>query len=194
MHINAKHCFTTERLLIRPLIEQDRDLYFSLYCNEKIMRHIGKAFSQQEAENAFTRTLKAMQKEKPPVITWAIVTLDNNECIGIQALNWQTSKLMHKPNTANINQAEIGIMLTAESQGQRFPEESMTALIDYAFNALGLDKINAFYAKKNLKSKRVFDKLGFIFDTEQKQQQPENTNDSYQYVDKVSIKKSDCKT
>ena len=188
------HSFTTERLLIRPLDEQDRDLYFSLYCNEKIMRHIGKAFSQQEAENAFTRTLKAMQKEKPPVITWAIVTLDNNECIGIQALNWQTSKSMHKPNTANINQAEIGIMLTAESQGQRFPEESMTALIDYAFNALGLDKINAFYAKKNLKSKRVFDKLGFIFDTEQKQQQPENTNDSYQYVDKVSIKKSDCKT
>ena len=171
------HSFTTERLLIRPLDEQDRDLYFSLYCDEKTMRHIAKAFTHQEVEKAFNNTLKAMQKEKPKVMTWAIITLDNNECIGIQALNWQTQKIA--------NTAEIGIMLTAESQGQRFPEESMNALIGYAFNLLGLDKINAFYSKGNLKSKRVFDKLGFIFDVEQ---QPKNTNDSYQFFDKENWK------
>ncbi len=101
------HSFTTERLLIRPLAEQDKDVYISLYTDAKIMRNIGGSLSVEAAENAFVRVIKAMTKEQPKAITWAITTLDCNEFIGLQALNWQTQKT---PGTS-----EIGIMLLRDS-------------------------------------------------------------------------------
>ena len=73
------HAFTTEQLLIRPLAAQDKMLYISLYTDAKIMRHIGKPLSKIAAEKAFNNTLKAMQTEKTKVMTWAIVTLDDEQ-------------------------------------------------------------------------------------------------------------------
>ena len=49
------HSFTTERLLIRPLNEQDKNLYVSLYTDVKIMRNIGEPLSTKAAEQAFNR-------------------------------------------------------------------------------------------------------------------------------------------
>jgi RimJ/RimL family protein N-acetyltransferase len=173
--------FTTERLLIRPLVEQDNAMYVGLYTDANIMKYIGEPLSGEAAEKAFARTIKAMQKPKPKTMTWAIVTLADKKNIGIQALSWQRPTFNHKQITPNNNQADIGIMLTSASQGQRIPAESLNMLIAYAFNELGLDMITAYHSKINLKSQRVFDKLGFIFDAKV---QPENTNDCYRYFDK----------
>lgn len=173
------HSFTTERLLIRPLAVQDKDLYISLYTDAKIMHYIAEPLSVQAAEKAFVRTIKAMQQEKPKAMTWTIITLAGKKSIGIQALTWQRPTFIHKQIIPNINQADIGIMLTSKSQGQRIPAESINILIGYAFNELGLDMITAYHSNKNLKSQRVFDKLGFIFDAKI---QPKNTNDCYRYL------------
>jgi RimJ/RimL family protein N-acetyltransferase len=43
----------------------------------------------------------------------------------------------------------------------KIPEEAMQALIGYAFDALELDRIHAFYNRKNFATKRFVDKLGF---------------------------------
>jgi RimJ/RimL family protein N-acetyltransferase len=173
--------FTTERLLIRPLAEQDKAMYISLYTDAKIMRNIGEPLSVEAAEKAFTRTIKAMQKPKPKTMTWAIVMLAGKKSIGIQALSWQRPTFIDEQIIPNNNQADIGIMLTSEFQGQCIPAESLSILITYAFNQLGLDKITAYHSNENLKSQRVFDKLGFIFDAKI---QPRNTNDCYRYFDK----------
>ena len=165
--------FTTERLLIRPLAEQDKAMYLSLYTDAKGMRNMSEPLTYVAAENAFSKTLIAMEKEKPQVMTWAIVNQENNLCIGLQALSW------HTPEIANI--ADIGIMLSRASNGKLLPEEAMGALMEYAFNYLSVDKINAFYARKNLATQRFVKKLGFVLDAAQ---QPGNTNNSYQYFDK----------
>jgi RimJ/RimL family protein N-acetyltransferase len=164
--------FTTERLLIRPLAEQDKAMYISLYTDAKIMRNIGEPLTVEAAEKAFSRTIKAMRREKPRVITWTIVTLDNNKSIGLQALNWQS--------TDTADTAEIGIMLVTKANGQLYPEEAMGALMEYAFNYLSVAKINALYARKNLATKRFVKKLGFTYNATK---QPENTDNSYQYFD-----------
>jgi RimJ/RimL family protein N-acetyltransferase len=135
-------------------------MYVSLYSDPKTMRNIAKAFTLEEANNAFNKTLKAMQKEKPKVMTWAIVTQENNDCIGLQALNWQAADL-----------AEIGIMLLRKSNGRLLPEEAIGSLIEYGFNHIVLQQINACFAKKNLATARVSKKTGFIFD---ETQQPED--------------------
>lgn len=172
------HSFTTERLLIRPLAQKDKEFYISLYSNAKIMRNIGTAFTNIEAEKAFERTIKAAHQIKPKVMTWSIITLESDEIIGIQGLTKETS------DSINTN---IGIILASKAHGKLFPEEAMGALMEYAFEYLSVNKINAFYEKKNLATKRFVKKLGFIYDIHQ---QPENKNHAYQYFDMQEWKKN----
>ncbi len=63
-----------------------------------------------------------------------------------------------------IKQAEIGIILCPEANGNLFPEEAMGALIEYGFTHLKFDKVNAFYANNNLATKRFIKKLNFIYE------------------------------
>ncbi len=158
------HSFTTERLLIRPIQAQDQALYISLYTDAKIMRHISAPLSLQAAEKAFNSTLNVMNKvissavnkaesnKKAKVMTWVIVTLDNQQSIGIQALHWQTD-----------NCAEIGIMLLRQSNGRLLPEEAIGSVLEYGLHHLHLKQIKACYAKKNLATARVAKKAGFTF-------------------------------
>lgn len=146
------HSFTTERLLIRPLAEQDKELYLSLYTDAKIMRHIGTPFTVEVAEQAFSKTIRAMNKPNPTMMTWAIITLDKNEVIGLEALNFQSPDC-----------AEIGVMLLRRSNGRLLPEEAINGLLEYGFNHLLLQQVNARYASKNLATARVAKKTGFTF-------------------------------
>ena len=84
-------------------------------------------------------------------MTWAIVSQESHKCIGIQALNWQTT-----------DSAEIGIMLLRESNGKLIPEEAMGSLMEYAFNYLAIKTILANYKKSNLATKRFVNKIGFV--------------------------------
>jgi len=175
------HSFTTERLLIRLLIEQDETFYCYQYTDKKMMRVIGEPMTHEKASKAFYRALKANSASKKTVMTWAIVDKSNNKIIGTQALSWQKPTQTPKPSVDNIEQVEIGIMLATKSNGKLLPEEAVSGLMEYGFNYLALDRINAFYAKINRATKRILDKLGYVNDPNL---QDSSTNISYQYFDK----------
>jgi RimJ/RimL family protein N-acetyltransferase len=177
------HSFTTERLLIRPLAVQDKALFINLYTDAKVMRNISEPLTDEKAEKAFHNTLKIMEKDHPKILTWAIVNLADNQSIGIQGFTWPTNKSESSTESKMII-AEIGIMLLRNSHGRLFTEEAMGALMEYGFNYLGLDKINAFYASKNLATKRFVNKLGFIYNEAlQGNVNKSNTVNSYQYAE-----------
>ena len=175
------HSFTTERLLVRPLAEQDKAMYLSLYTNAKTMRHIGEPLTEAAAIKAFNRTLKAMKNDKPKVMTWAIVTLNDNQCVGLQALNWQKSQIDGKDQKEAI--AEIGVMLLPSSHGKFIPKEATGSIIEYAFNYLPIIRINAIYRKKNIIVARIAKSLGFTFGTTTQQLEE---NQGIAYIDKQS--------
>ncbi len=154
------HSFTTKRLLIRPLVNEDKALYLSLYTDAKIMRNIGQPLTVVAAERAFFNTLNALNKPFPITLTWAIIDKENNKRIGIQAL--------HRIDN-NSQSAEIGIILSTLANGKSFPEEAMGALMEYAFTQLCINCINAYYSKKNLATRRFLNKLNF---------KPKKLNDS----------------
>lgn len=173
------HSFSTERLLIRPLAEQDKNVYTRLYTDAKTMRNIAEPLSNIEVEQAFSKTLNAMRKGKPNVLTWAIVTLDNNECIGLQALNWQKSA----KNNINVisHTAEIGIMLSPSSHGKSIPKEATGAIIEYAFNYLPINRIEAHFSKRNIVVGRITKNFGFKDTTTL---QTFDENQKIHYIDK----------
>ena len=183
------HSFTTERLLIRPLITEDEDFFCQQYTNEKVMRHTGGAIRKEEASKAFQRALRANKQSKiggkKSLLSWAIVCLNNETIIGTQTLSFlirpYNAKVMNQAKVDGIKQAEIGIILSPKANGKLFPEEAMGALIEYGFTYIELDKINAFYSNINLATKRFVNKLGFVYNSAL---QDSNSQDSYQYVDK----------
>ncbi|WP_171035698.1 GNAT family N-acetyltransferase [Colwellia ponticola] len=181
------HSFTTQRLLIRPLAKEDEHFFSRQYSNAKVMRHNGGALTPIEANKAFFHSLKANQRAisagKKSVITWAIVCKSSNSIIGTQTFSFlmrpHNAKIMNQTAMNETKQAEIGIVLCPKANGKLFPEEAMGALMEYGFTYLYFDKINAFYASKNLATKRFVKKLGFIYNRTLQDDNPENC---YQYA------------
>lgn len=181
------HSFTTERLLIRPLLEEDEDFFSRQYSNKKVMRHNGGALTPLEANKAFFRSLKANHRAisggKKSVITWTIICKNSHSIIGTQTFSFlirpHNAKIMSQVAMDETKQAEIGIVLCPKANGKLFPEEAMGALMEYGFTYLYFDKINAFYASKNLATKRFVKKLGFVFNSAL---QDEPLKNSYQYA------------
>jgi len=174
------HSFTTERLLIRPLIKEDEAFYCYQYTDKKMMRVVGEPLSQEEARAAFHRAHKANNKIKNTVRTWAIVDKASNEIIGTQALSWLPTKQATKAITPPFEQVEVGIMLATKANGRLLPEEAVSALMEYAFKELSINRVNAFYANINKATQRILKKIGFTYDPDV---QDKSTNNGYQYFD-----------
>ncbi|QYJ93014.1 GNAT family N-acetyltransferase [Shewanella spartinae] len=162
-HFLADHSFASERLTMRPIDESDKALYRRLYCDERVMRHIGAPLTQAQADRAFQTALSQMHRALSGAapacqyMNWAIVEQRSQHAIGIQGLTWQGE---------DRTQAEIGIMLTPEANGKLYPEEAMGSLMEYAYLKLGVTRILANFAAKNLATECFVKKLGFVFDAD----------------------------
>ncbi len=174
------HAFTTERLLIRPLIAEDEHFYCYQYTDKKMMRIVGEPLTQVQASAAFHRALAANTLSKNTARTWAIVDKTTNDIIGTQALSWLAARQATKPSSSPIEQVEIGIMLATKANGKLLPEEAVSAIMEYGFKQLNIDRINAFYATKNKATQRILKKIGYIFEPSL---QDNTTDNGYQYFD-----------
>ncbi|NMH64950.1 GNAT family N-acetyltransferase [Shewanella salipaludis] len=193
------HVFTSTRLVNRPLAERDLPLYCSLYTDARIMRHIAAPLSQARAERAFWTSLKLMAAPAPTLLSWVITDKLTGEPLGIQGFSWAKASAheatAHNKATAdkkatahkadartNVRQdaarAEIGIMLLRSANGKLIPEEAMGALMQHGFDRLGLKRIDAQFAKRNLATERFVKKLGFCFDDASEFKADADTSDS----------------
>jgi RimJ/RimL family protein N-acetyltransferase len=109
---------TTSRLLIRPLAEQDLQLYLDLYTNAETMVFVGEALQAEKAKNSFQIALRLNAKTSFKRLFLTIV--EQGRCAGLCAINQWNSE------TA---QVEVGIMLLRPWHGQGYATEALAALI-----------------------------------------------------------------
>lgn len=83
---------------------------------------------------------------------WPIFELAANDLIGCCGL---------RPYRAN--EYEIGFHLRPEFWGQGYAEESANAVIKYAFTVLKAEKLFAGHHPDNSKSRKLLNKLGFVY-------------------------------
>lgn len=145
------------------------------------MRIIGEPLTQEKAQAAFERALTANNQDKNTVRTWAIVDKKTNNIIGTQAFSWLASRQATKASNSPIEQVEIGIMLATKANGKLLPEEAVSAIMEYGFKQLNIDRINAFYANRNRATQRILKKIGYIFEASL---QDACSDNGYQYFDK----------
>lgn len=109
---------STSRLLIRPLAQQDLQLYLDLYTNTETMVFVGETLQAEKAKNSFQIALRL--NAKTPFKRLFLTIVEQGRCAGLCAINQWNSE------TA---QVEVGIMLLRPWLGQGYATEALAALI-----------------------------------------------------------------
>ena len=159
---------TTERLFLRKIEELDCDVILFLRSDETVTKFIErpdnrKTKNKTDAIKFIQEINKAFEEEKS--ISWGITLKNNPKIIGTICL-WNFSE--------NKKTAEVGYDLNPEFQKLGIMNEVLNRVIDFGFNKLKLDKIEAFTHNKNESSKKLLEKNKFVF----MQNRKDSENDS----------------
>ncbi len=143
----------TERCLLRAIQTEDASAILRLFGSPEVNRYLGRPpmASLEEA----TRRTEMFQRNfaEQSGLVWAITLRDQSELIG-NVLLWNLSKPHFR--------AELGYSLMPEWWGHGVITEVVTAVIGFAFNAMGLHSLQAVIDPNNQASRRVLEKQGFV--------------------------------
>ena len=142
----------SERLLLRWLDEADLPELFAIYSDAEVMRYWSSPpytyMAQAELLLADVRAGYASGN----LLELGIQRLSDQAMIGTCTLHsfQRTSR-----------RAEVGYALGRPYWGQGYMQEALRLLIDYAFTALDLNRLEADIDPRNLASAKTLERLGF---------------------------------
>jgi RimJ/RimL family protein N-acetyltransferase len=139
---------TTERLVLRPYVREDRDAVVALLTNPEVMRFIGDGVMTME------RALRVFEKvfelyEQGAWGLWAVDDAATGRLVGLAEL---------KPRKTG--DWEIVYLFGADAWGKGYATEVGRALVRFGFERLGLARVAATVDYGNAVSRRVLEKLG----------------------------------
>lgn len=138
-----------ERSYLRPWTLDDVPVVVVAYCEPDIQWWAPYSYDQAEAEQVIERWTESWQKETG--VCWAIAMRSDNSAFGRFA--FQTIDFIS-------GSAEIAYWVLPESRGEGFASLATTAICEWAFNQLGLHRVQLFHSVRNIASCRVAEKAG----------------------------------
>ncbi len=144
----------TERLRLRKLELSDEDAIFFLRSDDEVNKYLDspRAKSLEDARAFINKINDLIAEDKSAY--WAITRKEENKLIGTICF-WNI--------IVKENKADIGYVLHPSCQGQGLMHEAVTAAIDYAFNNMRLQRIEATFDPDNFKSMALLKRHGFVF-------------------------------
>lgn len=161
----------TERLLLRRITKRDRSSIYEIFSDHETLRYydIDPFQKKQEADELIA--FFADRERRGVGIRWGIALPGRGENVGSSPApgleRWKGgSKLI---GTCGFNRFErsearrgiVGYDLTREHWGRGYVPEAMQAVVQYGFETLELNRIEAYVEPGNRASVRVLEKLGF---------------------------------
>ena len=142
----------TERLTLRQLVIDDEQEIFTLRSDSEINKYLDRQVSNtiDDARNFINKVNENINKNDS--LYWAITLSDKNILVGTICLFSFSDEN---------DKCEIGYELLTNFQGQGIMKEAVEKVIDYAFNTIKVQKIEAFFHKDNLSSIRLLNKFSF---------------------------------
>jgi ribosomal-protein-alanine N-acetyltransferase len=143
----------TERLVLRRMSLDDADFYFKHFSDPDIVELT--AFDGPKDFEAATKELQEYCLDNfvnDTGIRWGIARKGNPDLIGTCGFyKW----------VKHVRRAEIGYDLAATFRRQGIMTEALTAMINYLFGPLQLNRLEAFTDPRNDGSNRLLQNLGF---------------------------------
>jgi [ribosomal protein S5]-alanine N-acetyltransferase len=147
--------FTTERLILRDLTEQDEAAIFAMFVNPEVMRYWSSPPMQTSSEALDFINHNNGWFAAREGLTWGIARQSDGTVIGMCTVF----------NLSDQNRrGEIGYALAREAWGQGYMHEALTTMVAYAFGSLNLIRLEADIDPRNDGSRKTLERLGFIQD------------------------------
>ena len=142
----------SEGFILREVEEKDYISVFETYSQEATVKYqqISAMETMDQAKKSVQAFLQGFKNRK--FIRWCIAEKENDKVIGFIAL--------HDFDICN-SQAEIGYMLNQNYWRQNVMSEVAQVIISFAFEVIGLIKIEASIHPENIASIKLCEKLGF---------------------------------
>lgn len=148
----------TERLVLRKLAMTDADEIFLLRTDPIVNKHLGrqKAGSIDDAKAFIEKINTAIQNNQS--LFWGICFGEENQLRGTICL-WNFSE--------EENKAEVGYELLPSFHGKGIMQEAISKIIEFGFQTLQLNSIQAWTVSQNRNSIRVLERNHFKRDFNQ---------------------------
>jgi len=155
---------TTERLTLRQLTINDEQEIFTLRSDGEINKYLDRQLSNtiDDARNFINKINENINKNDS--IYWAITFSGRKLLVGTICLFGFSDEN---------GSCEIGYELLTNFQGQGIMKEAAEKVIDYAFNTIKVQKIEAIFHRDNQRSINLLEKLLFRNSNEPDKTNPE---------------------
>ena len=141
------------RLRLRAFRDDDADALFTIYSDPRVMRYWSFAAWTERRQAEEKLALIARQVRETDIHPWAIADGQDDGLIG-----GVTLFAIDRTN----RRGEIGYNLHPDRQGKGLANEAVRLALVYAFDELGLERIEADIDPRNDASCRFVEKLGFV--------------------------------
>ena len=154
----------TERLTLRQLVIDDEQEIFTLRSDSEINKYLDRQVSNtiDDARNFINKVNENINKNDS--LYWAITLGDRNILVGTICLFGFSDEN---------GKCEIGYELLTNFQGQGIMKEAAQKVIDYAFNTIQVQKIEASLHRDNQSSINLLEKFSFRNSNEPDKTNPE---------------------
>ena len=142
----------TERLKLRDMLPSDVTALLRHFGNPEVVSFIdSQPIKTIDQANEWLRWMGGFFAAKDG-LRWGIVLKDDGEFIGSAGLhNWNREA----------NYAEIGVDIAPPYWRQGYATEALKTLVQFGWEKMGLNRIEADIVKGNMASMRVLEKDGF---------------------------------
>lgn len=148
----------TDRLLMRELELSDATAMFELDSNPNVMRYLGgETVESVEISESIINSIQQQYAEKG-IGRYAIILKETNEFIG-----WSGIKYVTEPENNFVDFYDLGYRLIERYWRKGYGYECAFPWIDYAFNTMKIEKLNADAHIENTGSNKILQRLGFQF-------------------------------
>ena len=141
----------TERLIVRPITLDDAEACFSWNSDERVAKYMSYPRCTDISQTIDWIKLTLTDEQE---WNWAFVLKAENKVIGTGGIG---------PNKFMEGYWGIGYNLHYDYWHKGYCTEAMRAIVDFAHNELGVNKICSDHAIDNPRSGKVMEKLGLKF-------------------------------
>ncbi|EDL62634.1 GNAT family N-acetyltransferase [Bacillus sp. SG-1] len=150
----------TERLRLREITMEDSYKIYENFSDDRVTEYYDlESYTDISQAEALIEKLSFGFKNQKQ-IRWAITLKPDNELIG--------SCGFHEIEAEHYK-VETGYELNPEYWGKGIMHEALLAIFTFAFEEMGINRIEAFYDPENDRSRNALEKCGFIYEGTQRQ-------------------------
>jgi|UPI0004B78EED ribosomal-protein-alanine N-acetyltransferase len=149
----------TERLLLRPLELEDADAMYAMDTNPNVHKYLWQNPTQTKEETI--TIIKMVQKQylENNIGRFATILKETDEFIGWTGIKYVNDHI----ENGNTNFFDYGYRLDEKFWNKGFATEASICWLDYGFNEIKIERINAYTHSENAASNHILQKIGMKF-------------------------------